>query len=69
MMGLRLSEGIARSALIEETGRDAPALYGRDVLRRLEDLGLLELDAERLRTSPAGRPLLNSLTGELLANR
>lgn len=63
MMGLRLAEGVARSRLIAETGRDVePA-----ALTRLIDGGFLELTPTHLRATAAGRQRLNAVLAALLA--
>ena len=56
MMGLRLKEGIPIHQL-ENTKK----------LRPLVSDGLLDTTAERIRTTPKGRPLLNAVLRELLA--
>ena len=67
MMGLRLTEGVARARLVEETGRDLDALVDSDALKRLVDGGFLEMDATTLRATPAGRQRLNAVLSALLA--
>jgi putative oxygen-independent coproporphyrinogen III oxidase len=60
MMGLRLDEGVKRSAVREAIDE-----------RRVRDLvegGFLIDDPARLRTTPAGRQRLNAVLGALLAN-
>jgi oxygen-independent coproporphyrinogen-3 oxidase len=63
MMGLRLAEGI-------DLGRHA-ALAGTPLaaepIDELAELGLIVRDGARLRTTPAGRPLLDAVLGRLLA--
>ncbi len=59
LMGLRLAEGIAR--------KDAPFVQ-EDKIVRLQGLGLLEADPERIRPSLRGKLVLTSLTAELLAS-
>ncbi len=66
MMGLRLSEGIARSRFIAETGQPPELVFAPARLRRLVDGGFLELDRAALRATPAGRQRLNAVLGELL---
>ncbi len=60
LMGLRTSDGVPTAAL--DALHLAPAQ-----LADLAELGLLRLDDGRLRATPAGRPVLDRLTGELLA--
>lgn len=67
MMGLRLAEGLDLAALAAEAGRPWRDAVDAAALDRLCDGGLLKLDGERLVATAAGRPLLNSLTGALLA--
>jgi oxygen-independent coproporphyrinogen-3 oxidase len=60
MMGLRLAEGVelARLGALEGLGARVTAL---------EELGLMEVAEGRLRTTSAGRPVLNGVLRELLA--
>jgi putative oxygen-independent coproporphyrinogen III oxidase len=67
MMGLRLSEGIARAAFERELGAAPEDLLPRDRLGRLVEEGYLVLDDEGLRATPAGRQRLDALLGYLLA--
>ena len=67
MMGLRLSEGVSEPHLTQRTGCDPDRVIDRDGLTRLVEAGYLERWGGRLRATPAGRPLLNSLLVELLA--
>ncbi len=66
MMGLRLSEGIARRALRQELGAEPEDLLPRARLDRLVAEGYLVVDAEGLRATPAGRQRLDALLGFLL---
>ena len=59
LMGLRISEGVSLKD-VEDLGR-APALAS------LVDDGWLALDAGRVRATPAGRLVLDSVAGALLA--
>ncbi|MCU4652279.1 radical SAM family heme chaperone HemW [Roseibacterium sp. SDUM158016] len=63
MMGLRLAEGVDLSPLATLLGDEFP-LAG---IKGLEDLGLVERDGTYLRTTRAGRPVLNAILRELLA--
>ena len=65
MMGLRLTEGVARSRLERPAGRDADALFG-DRLAPLVDGGFLTIDRERLAATAAGRQRLNAVLAALL---
>ncbi|MDM7255641.1 MAG: coproporphyrinogen III oxidase, partial [Paracoccus sp. (in: a-proteobacteria)] len=63
LMGLRLAEGIDMDRYANLAGeplRDAAVV-------RLEDLGLVQKTAGRLRTTEAGRPVLNAILRELAA--
>ncbi|MGE5765995.1 MAG: radical SAM family heme chaperone HemW [Bacteroidota bacterium] len=67
MMGLRLSEGIARAAFLSELGASPEALLPPDRLGRLVEEGYLAVDAEGLRATPAGRQRLDAVLGYLLS--
>ena len=67
MMGLRLSEGIAREAFQAELGAGPEALLPRDRLERLVGEGYLELGDAGLGATAAGRQRLDALLGYLLA--
>src|SRR5690606_34676780 len=67
MMGLRLSEGVARAAFERELGAAPVDLLPRDRLGRLVEEGYLVLDDDGLRATPAGRQRLDALLGYLLA--
>ena len=66
MMSLRLAEGVSESRLRERTGCDPDRVIDRAGLARLCAAGYLEQSGGRLRTTDAGRPLLNSLLADLL---
>ena len=67
MMGLRLTrEGINRSRFTQRFGQDFVAMFPESV-DRLFSLGLLEAHADRVRLSPAGRLLSNSVIREFVA--
>ena len=65
VMGLRLAEGIAPVALAERLGVER--IVDQAAVDRIVVLGLLERDGERLRTTPAGRLLLDSILAEIAA--
>jgi putative oxygen-independent coproporphyrinogen III oxidase len=65
MMGLRLTEGVARARLEGAAGRDAEAIFG-DNLAPLVDGGFLSLDRDRLAATAAGRQRLNAVLAALL---
>ena len=67
MMGLRLAEGVSEPRLRARTGCDPDRVIDRAGVRRLVDAGYLERRGGRLKTTAAGRPLLNSLLAVLLA--
>lgn len=62
MMGLRLSDGIHLGRL----GDIHSELLDEKRLAELAELGLLERNGTRLRTTRSGRPLLNAILRELL---
>ncbi len=64
-MGLRLAEGIEPAVL---SGRFAGhRIVDETSVDRMVRHGLLERDGSRLRTSPAGRLLLDSILAEIAA--
>jgi len=65
VMGLRLSEGIDPVALAGRIGVDA--IVDEAAVTRLVGYGLLERSGERLRTTNAGRLLLDSILAEIAA--
>ena len=67
MMGLRLAEGVSETHLRTHTGCAPDRVIDPAGLARLIDAGYLERRDGRLSATAAGRPLLNSLLGELLA--
>jgi oxygen-independent coproporphyrinogen-3 oxidase len=67
MMGLRLTEGIAREAFEAELGGAPEDLLPQDRLSQLVDAGYLRLDATGLSATAAGRQRLDALLGHLLA--
>ncbi|MGF1631857.1 MAG: radical SAM family heme chaperone HemW [Kiloniellaceae bacterium] len=67
MMGLRLTEGIARTAFEAELGAGPEDLLPQDRLERLVGEGYLELDAAGLGATAAGRQRLDAVLGYLLA--
>ena len=60
MMALRVSPGAHLPAL-----RDIPGLYNK--ISGLSEIGLVVVEDDRLRVTPAGRPLLNAILREILA--
>jgi oxygen-independent coproporphyrinogen-3 oxidase len=65
MMGLRLSEGVARTRLEHAAGRDVEALIGENLAPLVEG-GFLTLDGDRLAATAAGRQRLNAVLAALL---
>ncbi|MCL6740624.1 radical SAM family heme chaperone HemW [Sphingomonas sp. RB56-2] len=65
VMGLRLGEGIAPAQLAERIGVDR--IVDDDAVARLSSLGLLEHGNGRVRTTQAGRLLLDSILAEIAA--
>ena len=66
MTGLRLAEGLDTTALYAATGFAPSKLIDSDRLNHAIDGGLLARDGARLRTTPAGRLILNTLIGSIL---
>ena len=64
VMGLRLSEGIDPQALEQRFGTK---LVDSEAVDRLVATGHLERDGRRLRTTPAGRLLLDRVLAEIAA--
>ncbi len=67
MMGLRLRAGIDRTAFRQEVGAEPEEVLPNTALRQLIEGGFLELDAEALRATDAGRLRLDALLARLLA--
>ncbi|HEX8184706.1 MAG TPA: radical SAM family heme chaperone HemW [Blastocatellia bacterium] len=59
-MGLRLKEGVSLGEFRAEYGVDVLSRYGQE-LPRLEEAGLIEIDAERLTLTATGRLLSNEV--------
>ncbi len=66
MMGLRLTEGVARATFRRETGQEPEQVLDAERLAMLIEGGFLELDEAGLRTTAAGRLRLDALLGRLL---
>jgi oxygen-independent coproporphyrinogen-3 oxidase len=66
-LGLRLNEGVSLNALREQFGekmlRDA-----MESLRDVQDAGLLETDAGRIRLTPRGRMVSNEVFSRVLVS-
>ncbi len=67
MMGLRLTEGVSDVGFRARTGRALDDAVPGARLRPLMDGGLLERTATRLRATPKGRRVLDSVLAALLA--
>ncbi len=66
MLGLRLlQEGVNRPGFQARFGRDVLQVYG-PILRRLEDLGLLEVDDAFVRLTPRAYPIANRVLVEFI---
>ena len=63
VMGLRLAEGIEPELLSIRFG--GQAIVAETAVSRMVGHGLLERDGSRLRTTPAGRLLLDSILAEI----
>ncbi|GAB4362244.1 MAG: radical SAM family heme chaperone HemW [Kiloniellaceae bacterium] len=66
MMGLRLTEGIARAAFAAELSAAPEELLPQHRVARLQAEGYLVLDEAGLRATPEGRQRLDALLGYLL---
>jgi oxygen-independent coproporphyrinogen-3 oxidase len=62
LMGLRLTDGISLGRLASMSGSSLPVSR----LQPLDDLGLIEITGDRLRTTPAGRLVLNGVLRALV---
>jgi oxygen-independent coproporphyrinogen-3 oxidase len=63
LMGLRLAEGVDLDRIADLSGRDP---VERNVVERLERQGLLKREGERLRATPAGMLVLDSVLSEIV---
>jgi putative oxygen-independent coproporphyrinogen III oxidase len=63
LMGLRLAEGVDLARIADLSGRDP---VDRAAVERLSGLGLLDIEGDRLRTTPAGALLLDSVLAEVV---
>ena len=66
LMGLRLAEGVWFENFRRATGRDLLASVDAAGLRRLNEGGFLQHDAQRLVATPAGRNVLDSVLAALV---
>lgn len=67
MMGLRLKEGVSRTAFAARTSLALDESIKPSVLAPLIEAGYLENDAQGLRATQKGHPVLNALLSSLLA--
>jgi len=65
IMGLRMTAGVSFSELQDRFGIDLPSYYG-SMLSGLKDQGLVIQDHDRLRLSPRGLLVANSVMAELV---
>ena len=68
LMGLRLAEGVDLAAMSTRFGLDEQAMVDMREVKRLAQLGLVELDGSRIIVTDAGMPLLDAVLGELVAD-
>ncbi len=68
LMGLRLREGIDLSALETRFGMPRNALIKEEKLAHLKRIGLMWDDAALIGVSALGRPVLDAVLGELVAD-
>ena len=66
IMGLRLTNGLDRSTFSNNTGLNLEEAISKNNLTRLQDRGLVELDADGLRVTENGLLKLNSIITNLL---
>ncbi|MCA0902261.1 radical SAM family heme chaperone HemW [Qipengyuania aquimaris] len=67
LMGLRLAEGIDRTALTRRFDVTSVTMLDDAKLRLYRDLGLVWKKADRIGVTEAGMPLLDALLGELVS--
>lgn len=68
-MGLRLAEGVDLGEVARETGLRPDQIIDGDAAAAFIEHGLVERTADRIRITPEGRLLLNSITARLIADR
>lgn len=68
MMGLRLREGISLERLARVSGRPIAQCLNEDRLALLGREGLVQVSQDRLCVSERGRPVLNAIIAELMAD-
>ena len=67
LTGLRLTEGLDRKRFARLTGMEPEEAVNAKALERLISGGFIEVDAESIRTTDAGRLRLNTVIAQLLA--
>ena len=67
LMGLRRGEGVDLERIAAASGVPLAQLVDRDAAARLEALGLLIQERERLRVAPAGMLLLDAILPQIVA--
>jgi oxygen-independent coproporphyrinogen-3 oxidase len=68
LMGLRLTEGVDLELLGSRFGLPRAGLIEDAALARLTDLGFMWADGSRIGVAPPGRPLLDALLAEVVAD-
>ncbi|KPF65186.1 radical SAM family heme chaperone HemW [Porphyrobacter sp. AAP60] len=68
LMGLRLTEGVDLGLLGSRFGLSRAGLIEEAALARLTALGLMWADGSRIGVAPPGRPLLDALLAEVVAD-
>jgi oxygen-independent coproporphyrinogen-3 oxidase len=68
LMGLRLTEGVDLAALSARFGLPRTGLIDEAALDRLRSLAMMWADGARIGVAPAGRPLLDTLLAEIVAD-
>ncbi|MCZ8369496.1 MAG: radical SAM family heme chaperone HemW [Porphyrobacter sp.] len=68
LMGLRLAEGLDLAVLSARFGLPRGGLVDEAALARLCNLGLIWADGSRIGVAPPGRPLLDALLAEVVAD-
>jgi oxygen-independent coproporphyrinogen-3 oxidase len=69
MMGLRLAEGVDLAAISRSTGIAPDRIVDADAADAFLAHGMIAWEDDRLSVLPAGRLLLDSITGRLIADR
>jgi oxygen-independent coproporphyrinogen-3 oxidase len=67
LMGLRLSEGVSRSAFLKRAGMPLDHALRPEALLRAENAGLMRAGRDRIRVTQAGLRVLNALIDDVVA--